>query len=121
MTPEMIVAVSGLITGVLAAIGLFLVNWRTVKKDEVVLLREEVGRLQTRVKTLEEEKQKLSGDYDAIVESNIKLKEIISNLTIQINRLEEENKKLKEENVTFGNQIIALQKMLERKIRSPRT
>lgn len=121
MTPEMIVAISGLITAILAAVGLFIVNLRTVRKDEVILLREEVGRLQTRVKTLEEEKQKLSGDYDAIMESNIKLKEIISNLTIQINRLEEENKKLKEENIHLGNQIKALQTMLERKIRSPRT
>lgn len=55
ISPETILAVSGFIAGVLAAIGTFIASRKTAKRDEVVLLREEVTRLQEDKRRLDEE------------------------------------------------------------------
>jgi hypothetical protein len=48
LSPELILAISGLLTGVIAAISAFIVSRKKDKKDQVALLRDEVDRLEKR-------------------------------------------------------------------------
>lgn len=73
MSPEVILALSSLITALLAGLG----AWRSSKiandaakraarRDEVALLREEVVRLHTRVENLEEENELLRSENELL-------------------------------------------------------
>jgi len=86
MTPEMILAIASVITSLLIGLGAFIsifINSKertkafnqTAKKDEVQLLRDEVERLQGRVKMLE-------SDYEKERRNNIKLQDYINALRI---------------------------------------
>jgi hypothetical protein len=65
-SPELIIAISGLITGVLATISAFIVARKKDKKDQITLLREEVERL-------EKDKEKLCKECDKWRDSYKKL------------------------------------------------
>jgi len=73
MSPELILAISALITAILTWVSSYVVSKRQTKKDEVTLLREEVERLHARVKELEQA-------YDKAANKNTKLLEYISKL-----------------------------------------
>jgi hypothetical protein len=66
MTPELVIAISALITGLLSAGGAYINHRRGARKDEVVMLREEVERLQKRVTELERDNDGWRTRYDEL-------------------------------------------------------
>lgn len=75
LTPELVIAVSALITGVLTWWGQQRANRLAARKDEMELLRGEVTRLQDRVTALEDKNIKLNDENDGLREENRLLKE----------------------------------------------
>jgi hypothetical protein len=91
LTPELILALGGFITGILAFISSSLASKRAAKKDEVVLLREEVERLQNKNILLDCDLNKLRADYKllfgevlALRAENIWLKTLLVNKGVEI-------------------------------------
>lgn len=78
ITPELLVAMSGLFTAIFVGVGQYKVNQSTAKKNEVDLLREEVVRLQARVETLESKNVRLQSDNDSLRIENALLREEIT-------------------------------------------
>ena len=73
MSPELILAISALITAILTWVSSYANSKRQIKKDEVALLREEIERLHSRIKELEQ-------SYNKAADRNTRLLEYISRL-----------------------------------------
>jgi len=87
---ETLLAIGGLITGVLGAVGAIFVSRRSAKKDEVTLLREEIGRLQAQGVKQAEENEKWRKRYNSLFNYVLKLRVILANNGIEIPYLDED-------------------------------
>ena len=86
ITPELIIATSGLVTALFVAWGQYRSMRLAARKDEVDLLRGEVSRLQSRVSALEEKNVKLNSDNDMLRQENSLLREEIYMLRALLKR-----------------------------------
>jgi hypothetical protein len=87
---ETLLALGGLITGVLGAVGAIVVSKRSARKDEVTLLREEIGRLQEQGIKQMLENEKWRKRYNSLFNYVLKLRVILANNGIEIPYLDEE-------------------------------
>lgn len=112
LSSEMIIAISTLITTVLAAIVSAFVSITTMRKaarkDEVQFLREEIERLQHRVAELENEKQDWQKKYDALLNESLQCK-------IENQKLERERNEALERIAHLEQEIASLRQKIEKK------
>ena len=80
MTPEIILALSALMTAIVTGVISIITSRKSARKDEVQLLREEVARLQKRISDLEKEKEDWQTKYDQLHEEVILLRDENSEL-----------------------------------------
>jgi gas vesicle protein len=90
MSPETLLALGGLITGVLGAVGALIVSRRSAKKDEVTLLREEIVRLQDQRTKDNIEIEKWRKRYNSLFNYVLQLRTILADNGIDIPLLEED-------------------------------
>ena len=79
-----LLALGGIVTAVLAFISSWSVNKRAAHKDEVSLLREEVGRLQSRVDTLTSDNDNWRSKYDLLYGYVLMLRKILVDHDIDV-------------------------------------
>ena len=89
---NLLVGIGGLITGVLGAIGAFIVSRKSARKDEVTLLREEIERLQKRVTTLTDNVDLWQKRYGSLFNYVLLLRNIMMSNNLQIPLMEQETK-----------------------------
>jgi hypothetical protein len=80
----LLIAIGGIITGVLAFISSRSVDKRAARRDEVALLREEVQRLQARVDELTNDNDGWRKKYDKIYKYVLILRKLLSDNKIEI-------------------------------------
>lgn len=90
---NLLVGIGGLITGVLGAIGAFIVSRKSARKDEVTLLREEIARLQARVATLTDNVDLWQKRYGSLFNYVLLLRTIMINNNLEIPLLEAESER----------------------------
>ncbi len=103
ISPETILAVSAFLTSLGTLITLVVSSAKTAKKDAMTLIQEEVARLQRRIVTLEDEKEKWNEKYEKereewnskyeLADTNWRKK--YDDLYAEITRLRNENAMLK--------------------------
>jgi hypothetical protein len=81
---SLLLAIGGIITGVLAFISSRSVDRRAAKRDEVQLLREEVGRLQKRVDELTSDNEMWRIKYDKLYRYVLVLRRIMMDNKIEV-------------------------------------
>lgn len=82
LTPETIIAISGLLTALLVGFGQLRSNRLLARKDEMELMRGEIERLQRRVSDLEDKNTSLNGEIDILRQENGLLREEIITLRL---------------------------------------
>jgi hypothetical protein len=87
---NVLLGIGGLITGVLGAIGAFIVSRKAARKDEVTLLREEIERLQKRVTTLTDNVDLWQKRYGSLFNYVLLLRNIMMSNNLQIPLMEQE-------------------------------
>jgi hypothetical protein len=80
----MILAIGGIVTGLLAFASQMLVAKRTARKDEVTLLREEVSRLHGRVDELSTDNDRWRSKYDSLYSYVLMLRKILVDHNIDV-------------------------------------
>jgi len=80
----LIIAIGGVVTGVLAFISSRSVERRSARRDEIVLLREEVERLQKRVDELTTNNDEWREKYDSLYNYVLMLRKILVDHNIDV-------------------------------------
>jgi len=110
MKPELLIAISGLVTALLTGALAFYNASHAAKKDMIALLQQEITRLQGRVTTLEKEKAEKTTQYDELLARVFALEADNAALKIRIKALEDENARLIEENGLLQLKIQGLER-----------
>ena len=84
LSPEFIIAVTGFVAGLYAAISNYRTSKSGARRDEVIMLREEVGRLQERVIDLETDRSSLHERLQEMTRENQWLRKILREAGISI-------------------------------------
>ena len=104
ITPELVVALSAFVAALVAGLGTFLTSRQGARKDEVILLREEVARLQSRVQELEGkvrqsdmEREKLQNEIHKLRLENSWLRSVLMKSGIEVPRMPESWRRVNED------------------------
>jgi hypothetical protein len=84
MDASTILAIGGILTGLLAFVSQYIVGRRTARKDEVTMLREEVSRLHGRVDELSTDNDKWRIKYDNLYTYVLMLRKILVDHNIDV-------------------------------------
>jgi uncharacterized coiled-coil DUF342 family protein len=80
----LIIAIGGVVTGILAFISSRSVEKRSARRDEITLLREEVDRLQKRVDELTTTNEEWRSKYDSLYSYVLMLRKILVDHNIDV-------------------------------------
>lgn len=84
MSGDILTAIGGLIAVILGALGAFLARWAALRRDEILLLRDEVARLHKRVDDLTLENIALHCEISRLRLTNARLIAILAAAGINI-------------------------------------
>jgi chromosome segregation ATPase len=105
MSPELLIAISGLVTAVITGALSFYNARHTARKDIIAVLEDEITRLTARIVTLEQERDEKNKQYNELQARVLSLEADNATLKAKVEALEVENARLVQENEGLQERI----------------